>query len=259
VIRVTKHLVFAIAAACTAIAQQADPVAQSLSQGDAYSSKHDYEKALDTYRKADKLAHHGSVMAYLKIASMERKLGDVNAALDDAKHALQAAGDNKALAIESHLFRASLLAQMSGKPTDKKLKEAEEETRQALALDPDYPAARFSLGMTLLKQERDSEGVAELNKFLSLPRADAGMLADARRFIASPIRAREPFAPDFSFITLENQSVSNTTLRGKVVLLDFWGTWCPPCRESDVCANPQRWLRCDVGVLRLFEGRTATD
>src|SRR5205814_3426222 len=46
------------------------------------------------------------------------------------------------------------------------------------------------------------------------------------------IRARTPFAPRFSFTTHDNQAVSNASLRGKVVLMDFWGTWCPPCRES---------------------------
>jgi len=124
------------------------------------------------------------------------------------------------------------LAQMAGKPADKKLKEAEEDLRQALALGPNVALTHFDLGMVLLKQERDPEGIAELNAYINLPDADTLDVADARRTIANPIRARTPFAPRFSFTTLENRQVSNANVRGKVVLLDFWGTWCPPCRES---------------------------
>lgn len=57
-------------------------------------------------------------------------------------------------------------------------------------------------------------------------------------------------APDFT-VTDADRSVSLKDLRGKVVVLNFWATWCPPCvDEMPSLVQLQRTLK-DKGVTVL--------
>lgn len=60
----------------------------------------------------------------------------------------------------------------------------------------------------------------------------SGAAGTATATAPDPMLVEARAAPDFSRMDLDRRSVSMSALRGKVVLLSFWATWCSPCLEE---------------------------
>jgi thiol-disulfide isomerase/thioredoxin len=84
------------------------------------------------------------------------------------------------------------------------------------------------LGATLLRLNRNAEGVKVLGQFVA-DYPEAPEVSRARGLIADPAGARETGPAPVSMTMLEGETLTLSELTNKVVLLDFWGTWCPPC------------------------------
>jgi peroxiredoxin/YHS domain-containing protein len=82
--------------------------------------------------------------------------------------------------------------------------------------------------------------------------------ADPVAFVPRPLPRA---APRFSLADLAGQAISNRSLEGRVVLLDFWATWCGPCRKSmpELQALHERYADqgFDVVGISIDEGRSA--
>jgi cytochrome c biogenesis protein CcmG/thiol:disulfide interchange protein DsbE len=56
-------------------------------------------------------------------------------------------------------------------------------------------------------------------------------------------------APDFTLTSFDERTLTLSQLRGQVVIINFWASWCPPCREEAAYLE-QTWRKYeDKGVI----------
>lgn len=220
------------------------PSQEALSQGRRRIQEGKPAEAVKLLHKANKLAGGSCLECQINLSVAFNQMASFKDARTSAEAALKLSQQPADQFRAYHNLGLALYGLAGDDPA--KMAPAEASFRRALELSGSRSnSTRFSLAMALLRQSRDEEGVAQLKQYLE--QEPAGREAErARELIENPVRARKNLLPDFELTTLAGDRVTGKALRGKVVLLDFWGTWCAPC----VAAVPS---------LRTLSGKRAGD
>lgn len=218
--------------AWTATAQDAETTYEDhLESAKNLLRRYRYDEALKGFKRANAMRDKKSAECFAWMSEAYFGLEAYKNVVESADKTIEFAGGDTSLLIKAYNNKGLALQASADRKDQKKLQAAEAAFREGIKLQNAPPILRYNLGVVLMQQSRDEEGVAEIKQYIKL-QPKGTYVETARKLAENPRRARENYAPDFAFTSSQGEYFELEELKGKVVVLDFWGTWCPPCVAS---------------------------